>query len=220
MWHSYWDRNPNAFLAISTNPINSVVPFASTLLYEYYCYNPFKIMGITHIDSARSRSFAANALQVNPRQIQIPVIGGHSTETTVPLFSNLTPCHYSIDSCQADMLTRLVRKAGTEVVNYKYGRGSSVVGLAWSINEFVDNILNAINGTEDIVHCYSANPHFGTRYFSGPTVIGPYGITQTCCDFSMSDYESFMLNSSVASLNHDIEVGENYVQVMQHTGRQ
>ncbi|KAM3968062.1 LOW QUALITY PROTEIN: malate dehydrogenase, mitochondrial [Aphomia sociella] len=202
------DRNPDVFFAISTSPINSIVPFTSTLLYGYYSYNPFKIMGITHIDTARSRYFAADALRINPRHIQIPVIGGHSEETIVPF-----------DLCQVDTLTRLVRKAGTEVIKNKFGCGSSAVALAWSINEFADNILDAINGGEAIVNCYSVNPHFGTRYFSGPTVIGPNGIIRTCCDFPMSDYESFVLNSSVPALNQDIELGENYVKVMEYTGR-
>lgn len=209
------NHNPEAFLAISTNPINSIIPFASGLLYNYNCYNPYKLFGITHIDTARSRAFAGNALHVNPRYLNVPVIGGHSNETIIPLFSNLTPTYYSVNSCQADMLTRLVRKAGTEVLLQKQGNESSTLAMAWSIHEFVDGLIDAMCGSEVVLNCYTANPHFGTKFFSGPTNIGCYGIIQTCCDFPMSDYECYMLNTATPAINRDVAMGEDYISYIE-----
>lgn len=213
------DENPETFLAIATNPINSMVPFASALLYKYGCYNPFKVLGVTHIDPARARTYIANAMQVNARNLHLPVIGGHSEDTIIPLFSNIVPTQYSVDPYQADMLTRLVRKSGTEVVFQKQGCEAATLALAWSINEFVDLLIDAIRGGEVVVNCYTANPHFGTRFFSGPTTVGPYGIIQACHDFTYSDYEAFLLHASVPLINRDVSLGEDYVRFMEFAGK-
>ncbi|KAL0884055.1 hypothetical protein ABMA27_016081 [Loxostege sticticalis] len=213
------EQNCDAFLAISTNPINSIVPFASTLMLHYNTYNPFKICGITHIDTARCRTFAGNALNVSPRRLQVPVICGHSEETIVPLFSNLAPCNYSLDSCKADTLTRLLRKAGTEVINHKTGEDSAILCMAWSIGEFVERMLIALSGYETAVHCFSANPHFGTRFFAGPTLVGAQGIVQVCSNLPMSEYETGLLNRSIPVLNKEVCAGESYINVMNEAGK-
>lgn len=200
--------NPDAFLAISTNPINSMLPFASAMLYRYNCYNPFKIFGITHIDTARARSYAGKTLQANPRHLHIPVIGGHSEQTVVPLFSNLTPDFYTLDVGQADLLTRLVKKADTEILSLKGGKGSAVATVAWSVNEFAEGFVDALLGQEAEVHCFTANPHFGTRFFAGPTIIGPRGIIRTCCNFQMSNLECGLLSDAVSIINNDVALGE------------
>jgi malate dehydrogenase len=213
------DQNKDAFFAISTNPINSILPFASSLMFSYGTYNPSKICGITHIDTARCRNFVANALKVNPNYIHIPVIGGHSEETIIPLFSNLTPSSISIEPCKVDTLTRLLRKAGTEVLNQKHGKDSSVLCMAWSIAEFTDRMLNAICGYESVVNCFSANPYFGTRFFAGPALVGPRGIIRVCGNMPMSEYETTLLNNSIPTLNKEVCFGENYIHVMDSVGK-
>ncbi|KAH9641919.1 hypothetical protein HF086_011669 [Spodoptera exigua] len=213
------DENPTAFFAIATNPLNSLVPFASALMYKYGTYNPFKVFGVTHIDTARARTYAANALHVSTKNLRVPVIGGHSEETIIPLFSNITPNEYNIDPCQADTLTRLLRKSGTEIVFQKQGCESAVLAIAWSVNEFCNTILDAICGEEVTVNSFIANPYFGTRFFSGPTTVGPYGIIRACQGFVYSDYESFLVNASVPVINNDVSIGENYIHYVESQGK-
>ncbi|CAH2062909.1 unnamed protein product, partial [Iphiclides podalirius] len=209
------EMNSNAFLAIGTSPLNSIVPFASTLLHKYGTYDPFKVFGVTHLDLARGRALTASALQVDSSEIHVPIIGGHSDETIVPLFSNITPSNCSVDERQADFLTRLLRKAGTEVINKKMGSDSATLSVAWSINEFVDCILDALRGAEVTVNAFTANPHFGTKYFSGPTVVGPNGILQPCYEFTLSNYENKLLNRALPMINRDVSQGEEYVDVFE-----
>ncbi|KPJ01889.1 Malate dehydrogenase, mitochondrial [Papilio xuthus] len=209
------EQNSTAFLAITTSPLNSIVPFASVLLLNYGSYNPFKVFGITHLDLARTRSLAGNVLQANPTEIQIPVIGGHSDETIVPLFSNISPNTYEVTERQADMLTRLIRKAGVEVVNKKYGVESATLSMAWSINEFVNCILDALRGAEVTVNSYTANPHFGTKFFSGPTVVGAQGLVQPCYEFKLNDFEDKLLEKALPMISRDVSQGEQYVDVFE-----
>lgn len=205
-----YEEGSEAFLAIATNPINSLVPFASTMLYNYGIYNPYKVFGVTQIDAARARAYAARALEVSCRNLYVPVIGGHSDETVIPLFSYITPAEYVVDPCQADSLTNLVRKSGTEIIFQKQGSESAVLGVAWSINEFCNILIDAISGSEVEATCYTANPYFGTRFFAGPTTIGPYGIIRQCKKMKFSDLESFLVESSAPYINRDVSLGENY----------
>ncbi|CAH2092145.1 unnamed protein product [Euphydryas editha] len=208
-------ENPDAFFAISSSPINSIVSFASKLLSNYKAYNKHKIFGITHIDTARTRTLLGKTLNVSPHHLHVPVIGGHSDETIIPLFSNLLPSHYYIKQHQAEALTRLVRKSGTEVLNLKQGNDSATLAMAWSINEFVDRISEAFYGSYVIVNSFTANPHFGTKFFSGPTKVSACGIFETCSNFVMSEYESKLLSQAVPLINRDIARGEEHVQVIE-----
>lgn len=204
------EENSNAFLAISTNPVNSMVPFATALFQQFKCYNPYKLLGITNIDSARSRAVAAQVLKINPENFHIPVIGGHSDQTIVPLFSNIKP-YYDVEMRQADTLTRIVRKAGTEVVLRKKVTDSATLAMAWSVNEFLEDLLQADKGNEVYLNCFTANPFFGTIFFSGPTKVGPEGVMETFYNYPMTEFESYLLNSAVPKLNKEIEEGEAHV---------
>lgn len=206
------DENPDAFLAIATNPLNSMVPFASSILYKYGIYNPFKVFGITQIDTARTRTYAAKVLQTSSWNINIPVIGGHSDDTVIPLFSYITSSGYVVDPNQANLLTDLVRRSGTEIVYKKHGYESAVLAVAWSICEFCNTVIDAISGSEVEATCYCANAHFGTRFFAGPVTIGPYGIIRPCQHFCFNDYESFLVRSAVPAIKKDVCLGENYVK--------
>lgn len=204
------NRNSNAFLAVSTGPVNSTIPLISTLLFKNGGYNPQKVFGITNVDSARSRSVAAQTLKVNPDLLKIPVIGGHSKDTVVPLFSNICPTHLSIECSQANMLTSMVRKAEEEVVCKKNNGQPDTLAMAWSISEFVDGIVKAMLGEVLILNCYTANPHFGTRYFAGPCIVGPDGIQSTCKELSLSDLESTLLAKALPIIYDDVALGESF----------
>lgn len=212
------EQNSEAFLAIATNPINSIVPFASALMLNYRTYNPFKICGVTHIDTARCRTFVGSVLKVSPHRLQVPVLGGHSEETIVPLFSNLSPCNYTIDTCKADTLTRLLRKAGSEVIKNKFGKESATLCMAWSLGEFVERMVEAFSGYESMVSCFCANPHYGTRFFAGPTMVGPQGIIQVCGNLPMNEYETTLMSRSVSVLNEEVSAGETFINVMNSAG--
>ncbi|XP_050672696.1 malate dehydrogenase-like [Leptidea sinapis] len=211
------EQNPDAFFAISTNPINSIIPFVSSILHKYKAYDFSKVFGITHIDTARARAFTAKYLNINPRHLHVPVIGGHSDDTIVPLYSKIMPSHYNVDSYQADTLTRLLKTAGTKIISSKLGHDSATLAMAWSINECAENLIDALCGNYVIVNCYTLNPHFGTRYFSGPTKVGGYGIVEVFKNnFEMNEYEKDLLKKAVSVLNDDIVKGEDYVGILEN----
>jgi malate dehydrogenase len=63
--------------------------------------------------------------------LNIPVIGGHSGETIVPLFSQAKPAVKIPDEKMADLIKR-VQFGGDEVVKAKDGLGSATLSMAYA----------------------------------------------------------------------------------------
>jgi malate dehydrogenase len=83
---------PKAFLLIITNPVNSTLPIAVETLKKHNVYDPKKVFGVTTLDVVRASTFTAQALQISdPKSLRIPVVGGHSGATILPLLSQANP---------------------------------------------------------------------------------------------------------------------------------
>lgn len=83
---------PNAYILVISNPVNSTVPIAAEVLKKANVFNPKKLFGVTTLDVVRAETFVAEiAGEKDPQKTVIPVIGGHSGETIVPLFSQAKP---------------------------------------------------------------------------------------------------------------------------------
>jgi malate dehydrogenase len=83
---------PKAYILVISNPVNSTVPIAAEVLKAAGVFNPKKLFGVTTLDVVRAETFvAAITGEKDPQKCSIPVIGGHSGETIVPLFSQSKP---------------------------------------------------------------------------------------------------------------------------------
>lgn len=86
------DYCPKAFVLIISNPVNSTVPIAAEVLQASGAFNAEKLFGVTTLDVVRAETFVqAITGTKDPAETVIPVIGGHSGETIVPLFSQAKP---------------------------------------------------------------------------------------------------------------------------------
>jgi malate dehydrogenase len=96
---------PKAYLLIISNPVNSTVPIAAEVLKNAGVFDPKKLFGVTTLDVVRAETFVSEITGTkNPAETTIPVIGGHSGETIVPLFSQAKPS-VSIPQDKLDALT-------------------------------------------------------------------------------------------------------------------
>lgn len=83
---------PRAFVLIITNPINSTLPIAVEVLKRHNVLDPQRVFGATTLDVVRASTFLAHVLQSdNPKDFKIPVVGGHSGSTILPLYSQCKP---------------------------------------------------------------------------------------------------------------------------------
>lgn len=76
--------------------------------------DPKRIFGISTLDIVRANTFVAEKKCLNPKDVNVPVIGGHSGVTIIPLFSRATPA-VSFPPDELGPLTVRVQEAGTEV---------------------------------------------------------------------------------------------------------
>jgi len=83
---------PKAFILIISNPVNSTVPIAAEVLKKNNCFDPARLFGVTSLDVVRAQTFVSEILgESDPRKFTVPVVGGHSGETIVPLLSQIQP---------------------------------------------------------------------------------------------------------------------------------
>jgi malate dehydrogenase len=128
---------PNAFVLVISNPVNSTVPIAAEVLKKAGVFNPKKLFGVTTLDVVRAETFVAEITgEKNPGKLNIPVIGGHSGETIVPLFSQSKPS-VNIPSDKLDALVNRVQFGGDEVVKAKDGAGSATLSMAYAGYRYV-----------------------------------------------------------------------------------
>ena len=83
---------PESYILVISNPVNSTVPIAAETLKQAGVFNPKKLFGVTTLDVVRAETFVQDITgERDPTKTVIPVIGGHSGETIVPLFSQAKP---------------------------------------------------------------------------------------------------------------------------------
>ncbi len=83
---------PKAFILVISNPVNSTVPIAAEIMKKAGVFDPKRLFGVTTLDVVRAETFVQDITgEKDPAKTVIPVIGGHSGETIVPLFSLAKP---------------------------------------------------------------------------------------------------------------------------------
>ena len=105
---------PKACIGIITNPVNTTVAIAAEVLKKAGVYDKNKLFGVTTLDIIRSNTFVAELKGKQPAEIEVPVIGGHSGVTILPLLSQIPGVSFTEQEV-AD-LTKRIQNAGTEVV--------------------------------------------------------------------------------------------------------
>merc|ERR1719318_2055423 len=142
---------PDAVVGIITNPVNSTVPIAHEV-YKKHGLNSDKILGVTTLDVVRANTFIAELKGLDVAKTNVPVIGGHSGVTILPLLSQVVPKTTFTDD-EIASLTDRIQNAGTEVVQAKAGAGSATLSMAYAGARFAFSILEAMNGKKGVVEC-------------------------------------------------------------------
>ncbi|MEW9824769.1 MAG: malate dehydrogenase [Candidatus Symbiodolus clandestinus] len=199
---------PEACLGIITNPLNSLVPLAATLLAKAGVYNWRKLFGITTLDQIRAAAFIAEFIDTEPQAIlPPPVIGGHSAETLLPLFSQRNPLR--LTPLQSTQITQRIQQAGTEVVNAKAGHGSATLAMAYAGVQFTLSLIQALQGAPSIeITAYVASEHPDCRFLAQPLCLGPEGIAQRLPITPFTPDEQQAFEQLLPALQADIQLGE------------
>ena len=110
--------SPNAIIIVVSNPLD-VMCYVAKAVTGFPRERVIGMAGI--LDTARYRSFIAEALDVSVRDIQAMVLGGHG-DTMVPLISYTTvsgiPITQLMDKATLDAIVQRARDGGAEIVKY------------------------------------------------------------------------------------------------------
>ncbi|CAL1673027.1 unnamed protein product [Lasius platythorax] len=202
---------PKALVAIISNPVNSTVPIASEVLQKASVYDPNRVFGVTTLDIVRANTFIAEAKNLDPQKTSVPVIGGHSGITIIPLISQCTPS-VSFPDDQLKALTERIQEAGTEVVKAKAGTGSATLSMAYAGARFGLSLIRALNGETGIIECsYVKSNVTDAKYFSTPILLGKNGIEKNLGLGKLSSFEQKLLDAAIPELKKNIQKGEDFV---------
>jgi len=132
-------RSPEAILIIVSNPLDVMTHVA----HRVSGFPKNRVLGMAGVlDSARFRSFIAEALQVSVENIHAMVLGGHG-DSMVPLIRYTTVAGRPIDEWLSpetlEALIKRTREGGAEIVNL-LKTGSAYYAPAASVVEMVEAI--------------------------------------------------------------------------------
>ncbi|MBQ4761490.1 malate dehydrogenase [Pectobacterium versatile] len=202
---------PKACIGIITNPVNTTVAIAAEVLKKAGVYDKNKLFGVTTLDIIRSNTFVAELKGKQPQDINVPVIGGHSGVTILPLLSQVPGISFSEQEV-AD-LTKRIQNAGTEVVEAKAGGGSATLSMGQAAARFGLSLVRALQGENGVVECaYVESDGKYARFFAQPILLGKDGVAERKDIGTLSAFEQNALNSMLDTLKQDIELGETFIK--------
>lgn len=217
-------HSPKAFVLIISNPVNSTVPIAAEILKQANVFDAQRLFGVTTLDVVRAETFVQEITgEKDPAKTVIPVIGGHSGETIVPLFSLAKP-KVEIPAAKLGPLIKRVQFGGDEVVQAKNGTGSATLSMAYAGFRFAEKLIKASKGEKGIIEpTFVYLPgvpggkeivkEIGVEYFSVPIELGPSGAEKATNPLPNIDAdEKQLLEACKTGLKGNIEKGVEFAQ--------
>ncbi|KAJ2084293.1 hypothetical protein H4R24_000086 [Coemansia sp. RSA 988] len=219
------DHCPNALVAIISNPVNSTVPIAAEVLKARGVYDPRRLFGVTILDAVRAARFVRDISPNTDTSVYIPVVGGHSGNTIVPLLSLAEP-QLDLKQEEIEDLVHRIQYGGDEVVKAKNGAGSATLSMAYAAAKFVESLIRSFESDLIIVEPalvdLAADPQGakqikalgadGLAFFAVPVVLGEMGIKGIA---SLRGEPSLLerkgIEIAAAALKVNIEKGISYV---------
>jgi malate dehydrogenase len=196
--------SPNCILIVVTNPLDAMAQTA----YKVSGFPKNRVMGMAGIlDSARYRTFLAEALNVSVKDVQGLVLGGHG-DTMVPVPSYTTvagiPIAQLMPKEQLDKIIARTAKGGGEIVNL-LKTGSAYYAPSAAVVEMVDAIFN---DRKKILPCaaYLEGEYGITGLFVGvPCKLGARGIEQII-ELKLTPEEDAALKKSAAAVKELVDI--------------
>ena len=196
------EKSPDAYLIVVTNPIDAMV-------YTSYRVSKLpknRVVGMAGVlDSARYRSFLADAIGVSPKDVNAIVMGIHG-DYMLPLvrLANVSgvPITELLSEGEINTIVKRTQGGGGEIVKHLktgsafYTPAAAAVEMAKSIMFDEKRVLPCA--------CYLEGEFGVSGYFLGvPTVLGANGV-EKILEFNLTSGEKSLLNQSVEKVKEQI----------------
>ena len=200
------EHSPDAIIIIVSNPLD-VMTYKAHLTSKL---SRNKVMGMAGIlDTARYRSFLAEALNVSPKDIQAVLMGGHG-DTMVPLPRYTTvggiPVTELIEADKLDAIVERTKSGGGELVKLMgtsawYAPGAAAAQMVEAIvrdQRRVFPVCVKLEGEYGIDNCY----------LGAPVILGKNGIEKVI-ELQLNDQEMELLKTSEGHVREVMGVLDN-----------
>ncbi|RZC49143.1 hypothetical protein C5167_017574 [Papaver somniferum] len=203
---------PRAIVNLVCNPLNSTVPVAVEVFKKAGTFDPKRLLGVTTLDVVRANTFVAEVLGVDPREVSVPVVGGHAGVTILPLLSQVNPpCSFTPEEVNA--LTDRIQNGRTEVVEAKAGAGSATLSMAYAAAKFADACLRGMRGDAGVVECsFVASQVTKLPFFATKVRLGRTGVEEIFPLGPLSEYERNELEKAKKELAESIQKGVFFIR--------
>ncbi len=199
-------HSPEAIIIIVSNPLD-VMTYQAHLISKN---DKTRVMGMAGIlDTARYRSFLAEALNVSPKDIQAVLMGGHG-DTMVPLPRYTTvggiPVTELIENDKLEAIIQRTKTGGGELVKLMgtsawYAPGSAAAQMVEAIvkdQRRVFPVCAQLTGEYGIDNCY----------LGVPVILGKNGI-EKIIELDLNDEEKSLLTISEGHVRDVMKVLDN-----------
>lgn len=195
---------PNAFVVVVSNPLDVMCVVAK----ETTGFPRERVMGMAGVlDTARYRTFLAEAIGVSVEDIQAMVLGGHG-DTMVPLISYTTvsgvPVTQLVDRETLDAIVKRTRGGGGEIVKH-LKTGSAYYAPSAGAVQMVEAI---VLDKKRLLPCAAwLDGEFGISgvYCGVPCLLGRGGI-ERIIEIELTDDERTALHSSAEAVRSTMTV--------------
>ena len=196
--------SPNCILIVVSNPLDAMAQAA----YKLSGFPRERVIGMAGVlDSARFRTFIAEALKVSVENVTAFVLGGHG-DTMVPLARYSTvagiPITELLDVSTLEKLIQRTRDGGAEIVKY-LKTGSAYYAPSAAVAEMVEAILK---DKKKILPCavYLEGEYGIKGLFVGvPVKLGAKGIEQII-EIKLTPQEKSELDRSASAVKELVAV--------------
>ncbi len=188
--------SPDAFLIVVTNPLDALVHVAARVSK----LDPGKVMGMAGVlDTARYRTFIAQALNVSVTDVSALLLGGHGDDMVpLPRYTSVAgiPLPELLDADSIDAIVNRARKGGIEIVNL-LKTGSAYYAPAAGAAEMAEAILK--DKRRILPCCAYCDSEYGVGgcFVGVPVVLGAHGVEKVI-ELQLSDQEKRLFDSSVS----------------------
>jgi malate dehydrogenase len=198
------EHSPNAILILVTNPLDAMCWTA----WRTSRFPKQRVLGMAGVlDTARYRTFLAEALQVSVQNVQAMVLGGHG-DTMVPLVRLTSvsgiPLTELLPQDQIDAIVTRTRNGGAEIVKH-LKTGSAYYAPSAAAVEMAESILK---DQKKVLPCAAyLEGEYGIRdlFVGVPCKLGASGI-EKIYEIKLTADEQAELARSAASVAELIEV--------------
>ncbi|MEZ4703941.1 MAG: malate dehydrogenase [Bdellovibrionota bacterium] len=203
-------HSPKAILIIVSNPLDAMVYVAA----QTSGFPRERIIGMAGVlDSARFRTFLAEALDCSVRDVNAFVLGGHG-DTMVPLVRYSTmagiPVENLLPKATVDQIVERTRNGGIEIVNY-LKTGSAFYAPSAAVVEMVEAIL--LDQKRILPCCVRLEGEYGKKgvFVGVPVKLGAKGLEKVI-EITLEAEEQKEFDASVHAVSELMEKVGGYIR--------